>query len=238
LVDVTGPERGRVAEFIAVTRSVEHRTLFVDLERVRQLLYGAGLEFPVVAKPDVGPRGAVRIDDVPALREYLRYCRPGGKFILQQFVPYSGEAALLYARLPSTQSGRVLSLTFRANGHWHDAWRHVTPELEARIDAIARSMREFHYGRFYLRFASTDELMRAENFSVIEITGIGGGANPDCDPSLPLTELYRRLVDQQRIMFLIGEKNRARGFAPVGCTDVLKSLIRQSQFIRRYPASA
>src|SRR5262245_44137744 len=81
LGDVMGPERGRVAEFIAVTRSVEHRTLFADLERIRQLLYGAGLEFPLIAKPDVGPRGAVRIDDVPALREYLRYCRPGGKFI-------------------------------------------------------------------------------------------------------------------------------------------------------------
>ena len=238
LGDVTGPERGRVAEFIAVTRSVEHRTLFADLKRIRQLLCGAGLEFPLIAKPDVGRRGAVRIDDVPALRECLRHCRPGEKFILQQFVPYSGEAALLYARLPGSQSGRILSLTFRADGHWRDAWRHVTPELEARIDAIARGMREFHYGRFYLRFASTDDLMRGDNFSVIEIAGIGGGTNPDCDPSLPLTELYRRLVDQQRIMFLIGAKNRARGFAPVGCTDVLKSLIRQSQFIRRYPASA
>jgi hypothetical protein len=46
------------------------------------------------------------------------------------------------------------------------------------------------------------------------------------------------LADQQRIMFLIGEKNRARGFAPVGCADALKFLIRQSQFGRRYPASA
>ena len=239
LGDVMGPERGRVAEFITVTRSVERRTLFADLERIRQLLCGASLGFPLIAKPDVGRRGAVRLDDVPALREYLRHCRPGEKFILQQFVPYRGEAALLYARLPGSQSGRILSLNFRADSHWCDAWRHVTPELEARIDAIARGMREFHYGRFYLRFDSTDDLMRAKNFSVVEITGISGGrANPDCDPSSPLPELYRRLVDQQRIMFLIGDKNRARGFAPVGCTDVLKSLIRQSQFIRRYPASA
>jgi membrane protein DedA with SNARE-associated domain len=239
LGDVMGPERGRVAEFITVTRSVEHRTLFADLERIRKLLCGASLGFPLIAKPDVGRRGAVRLDDVPALREYLRHCRPGEKFILQQFVPYRGEAALLYARLPGSQSGRILSLNFRADSHWRDAWRHVTPELEARIDAIARGMREFHYGRFYLRFDSTDDLMRGENFSVVEITGISGGrTNPDCDPSLPLPELYRRLVDQQRIMFLIGDKNRARGFAPAGCTDVLKSLIRQSQFIRRSPASA
>ena len=99
-------------------------------------------------------------------------------------------------------------------------------------------MREFHYGRFRLRFASLDALMQGENFSVIEITGVTGRTNPDWDASVPLTERYRRLVDQQRIIFLIGEKNRARGFAPQGWTEIVKSVVRQSQFIRRYPASA
>jgi hypothetical protein len=136
------------------------------------------------------------------------------------------------------RNGRVLSLSFRAGSRWHDASRHVTPELEARLDTIACSMREFHYGRFQLRFASIDELMRGENFSVVEINGIRSGTSRDCVPALPLAEVYRRLADQQRIMFLIGEKNRARGFAPAGCADVLKSLIRQSQVGRRYPASA
>ena len=98
---------------------------------------------------------------------------------MQRCVPYGGEAAALYARLPGAQNGRLLSLSFRTDGRWRDAWRHVTPELEARIDAIARSMREFHYGRFRLRFASPDKLMQGENFSVIEITGITGGRNPD-----------------------------------------------------------
>src|SRR5262249_12940621 len=154
---------------------------------------------------------------------------------LQRFVTHSGEAAVLYARLPGAQTGRILSLTFRTGRQWRDASRHVTPELEARLDAIARSMREFHYGRFRLAFPSIDELMAGENFWVSEITAIEGGTSRDCDPPLPLAEVYRRLADQQRIMFLIGEKNRARGFAPVGCADVLKSLIRQSQLGRRYP---
>jgi hypothetical protein len=201
-------------------------------------LSGAGLAFPLIVKPDVGRQGGTRIDDVPALRDYLRHFPAGEKLVVQRCVPYDGEAAALYARLPGAQNGRLLSLSFRTDGRWRDAWRHVTPELEARIDAIARSMREFHYGRFRLRFASPDELMQGENFSVIEITGITGGRNPDRDASVPLTECYRRLIDQQRIMFLIGERNRARGFAPQGWTDILKSVVRQSQFTRRYPASA
>jgi hypothetical protein len=236
LLDVAANERQWIADFVTVTRSAGPRTLFTDLERARQSLFGAGLAFPLIARPDIGRHGLCRIDDVPALREYLRHFPAGEKLLLQRFVPSSGEAAVLYARLPGAQSGRILSLTFRVGGQWRDASRHVTPEFEVRLDAIARSMREFHYGRFRLRFASTDELMRGENFSVIEINGIGSGTN--CDPPLPLAEACRRLADQQRIMFLIGEKNRARGFAPVGCADVLKSLFRQIQFGRRYPASA
>jgi hypothetical protein len=58
------------------------------------------------------------------------------------------------------------------------------------------------------------------------------------NPAMPLTQIYRRLIDRQRIMFLIGEKNRARGFEPVGCADVLKSLLRHKELGRRYPASA
>src|SRR5262249_14904998 len=100
------------------------------------------------------------------------------------------------------------------------------------------SMREFHYGRFHLRFASIEELTRGENFSVIEINGIRSGTSRDCDPPLPLAEVYRRLADQQRIMFLIGAQNRARRLAPVGCADGHNSLLRPSEAGRRSPASA
>jgi hypothetical protein len=145
---------------------------------------------------------------------------------------------VLYARLPGTRSGRILSLGVCAHGRCRDARRHITPELEVRIDAIARSMREFHYGRFELRFASLDDLERGESFFIVEINGIGGEAIDVRDPLLPLTEIYRRSVDRQRIMFLIGEKNRARGFKPVGCANFLKSLIRRSELGPRFPASA
>ena len=163
---------------------------------------------------------------MPALREYLVDFPAGEKLILQRFVPHAGEVAVLYARLPGAESGRILTLTLRTDGVDRDARHHITPELEARIDAIARSMSEFHYGRFDLRFASIDELMRGENFSIIEISGVCGGADRHCEPVLPLVEVYRRAVDQQRIVFLIGDKNRARGFKPAACADVVKSLIR------------
>jgi membrane protein DedA with SNARE-associated domain len=238
LLDVTASERNWIADCVVVTRSTGPRTLYADLEQARQSLSAAGLPFPLIAKPDSGPRCACRIDDVSALREYLRHFPAGEKLILQRLVPHSGEVTALYARLPGTSSGRLLALTLRTDGLYRDARQHITPELEARLDAVARSMREFHYGRFALRFASIDELMRGENFSIIEISGVSGAANRRCAPALPLAEIYRRAVDQQRIMFLIGDKNRGRGFKPAAWADVVKSLIRESQLSRRTPASA
>jgi hypothetical protein len=238
LLDVAASERSWIADCVVVTRSTGPRTLYADLEQTRQFLSAAGLVFPLIAKPDSGRRCAQRIDDVSALREYLRHVPPGEKLILQRLVSHPGVASALYARLPGASSGRVLSLTLRTDGIDSDARQHITPELEARLDAVARSMREFHYGRFALRFTSIGELMRGENFTVIDISGVDGAADRRCEAALPWAEVYRRAVDQQRIMFLIGDKNRARGFKPAACADVVKSLIRENQPSRRTPASA
>lgn len=237
LLDVAASERRWIADCVVVTRSTGPRTLYADLEQARQSLGAAGLAFPLMAKPDSG-RGACRIEDVAALREYLRHVPGGEKVILQRLVPQTGRVTALYARMPGTSSGRLLSLTLRMDGSYRDARQHITPELEARLDAVARSMREFYYGRFALRFASLDDLMRGENFSIVEIDGVGGADSRCCDPALSLAEIYRRAVDQQRIIFLIGDKNRERGFAPVACADVVKSLLRHNQLRGRTPASA
>ncbi len=304
LFDVAASERRWVADFVVARRSAGLQTVYADLERARASLDAAGLEFPLVAKPDIGCQGygVRRIDDLRALRDYLRDFPSGAKLILQRFVPHAGEAVLLYARLPGAQNGRILSLAFRYYPHvigdgrtrvrdlirkdaraqrkarlhlghdpthqalaegdldrvpaagevvqialigspragslHRDARRFITPQLEARLDAIARSMNEFHYGRFDLRFASAEDLMRGENFSIVEISGIGGEAADAWDPQLPVAEVYRRFVDQQRILFLIGEKNRARGFEPMSCADFIKYLVRRTRLVRRYPASA
>jgi membrane protein DedA with SNARE-associated domain len=237
-LEAAASERRWIADFVSVTRSRAARTLYPDLDRAREALRAGGLGFPLIAKPDIGRHAACRIADIAELREYLRHFPGGEKLILQRLVPHAGKAAVLYARLPGASRGRLLSLTLRTDGICRDARRHITPALEARLDAVARSMREFHCGRFDLRFASIDALERGEDFVIVEICGLGGVLDRAWDPAMPLAEIYRRMIDRQRIMFLIGEKNRARGFEPVGCANVMKSMVRQSQLSRRYPASA
>jgi membrane protein DedA with SNARE-associated domain len=300
--DVTPLERNWIAPYVLVTRDAENAA--DDIARAERAMAANALEFPLIAKPDIGwhGHGVRRIDDSAALASYIANFPLANTLVLQRYVPYPAEAAILYARLPGEAKGRILSLTLRyfphvvgdgrqtvreliasdpraqwksdlhlgtdpthrgvsaidldriaergevvrialignqrAGGLYRDGHRHITAALEARFDAIACSMTEFHYGRFDLRFDTIEGLMRAEDFAIVEINGIGGEAIDCWDPHLGVRECYRRLARQQRLLFQIGNRNRARGFRPTEVGEFVSSLFKQNKLIRRYPASA
>jgi hypothetical protein len=303
LDQVGANERGWIADFIVRRRGAGTEALQSDCDAALRALSEAGIGFPLVAKPDIGwhGHGVCRIDNEAALAGYLRRFPADARLILQRFVPYAGEAAVLYARGPGMQAGRIESLAFRyfphvtgdgrstvreliksdprtrwkkrlhlgedpshcgpsqrqldripaagelvqiafisnqrAGGLYRDAHRYITSALQDRFDRIVRSMPEFHYGRFDIRFESTEALMRGEDFSIVEINGIGGEAIDVWDPQLPVLEAYRRLFAQQRLLFEIGDSNRRRGFRPMGSAGFIGHLVRQTQLIRRLPGS-
>lgn len=84
-------------------------------DEVKAELHQAGLEFPVVAKPDMGQRGSgVRpIYTDEQLHEYLRLFPGDSTICFQKLVPYSQEVGLLYQRLPSEERGRITSITLK-----------------------------------------------------------------------------------------------------------------------------
>jgi hypothetical protein len=302
--DVAPQERSWIADFITVARPQGASDPVTEAAAATVALDARGLSFPLIAKPDIGwhGHGVQRIDSEIQLANYIANFPQGRTLVLQRYVPYAAEAAVLYARLPGEANGHIVSLTLRyfphvvGNGRmttrdlircdpraqWKqtlhlgldsthrgadaldldrvpargevvrialignqragalylDGHRHITNALERRFDAIARSMTEFHYGRFDLRFDNINGLMRAEDFSIVEINGIGGEAIDCWDPSLTVRECYRRLAAQQNLFFAIGQLNRARGYRPTGAGAFLSSLLKQTQLIRRYPASA
>ncbi|MDD1795432.1 ATP-grasp domain-containing protein [Enterovibrio sp. ZSDZ42] len=80
-------------------------------------LHDAGLGFPVVAKPDLGCRGAgVRlVENKAELEDYLRLFPDGARLMLQQKAPYNAEAGVFYVRYPEEKRGRIFSLTLKYN---------------------------------------------------------------------------------------------------------------------------
>ena len=74
-----------------------------------------GLEFPLVAKPDVGCRGAQveLVENLDQLRQFFSHIATGSIILLQALAPYKAEAGIFYIRYPTQNSGHIASLTLK-----------------------------------------------------------------------------------------------------------------------------
>lgn len=137
--------------------------------------------------------------------------------------------------------GELVRLAFigslRVGGLYRDVRERITTTLSRRFDAIARSMPEFYFGRFDIRFESLERLLAGEGFSIIEINGAGAEAIHVWDPEVPLRTVYRELFQAQDLMFEIAARNRARGYRPLGLVRFLRLAQRQHRLLGRYPRS-
>jgi membrane protein DedA with SNARE-associated domain len=139
------------------------------------------------------------------------------------------------------QEGELIRLAFigslRVGGLYRDAGHLITPELTERFDAIAGSMPEFYYGRFDIRFESTDLLKEGKGFQIIEINGAGAEAIQAWDPDVPLFKLYSEFFKAQSLLFRVAALNRKRGYKPMPLIGFLKAIKRQNRLIDSYPAA-
>jgi hypothetical protein len=286
-----------VAPFIRLQRPDEPAT-DTTLERDAALaaLAAAGLSLPVVAKPDLGCRGAgVKLVRTPAdLENYIAAFPSGAAFLLQRLVPHEGEAGIFYCRRPGQKHGRIVSITLKyfphvtgngrstlreliladpragklshlylrrhtarlddvppagesirlafAGSHsrgaiFRNGTHLVTPAMEARFDAIARALPEFHFGRFDVRFEEFAAVQRGEGFTILEINGAGAESTHIWDRSTSLLRAWRDLMRQYRWLFEIGAANRARGFKPMRLAEFMRDYRREKFLTPKYPAT-
>lgn len=110
-----------IATFIVIKRE----QWFDNSADVLHRLETVGIAFPMVAKPDIGLQGyGVRlIQDINQRSDYIASFPTSEKLLLQQDIPYEGEAGVFYARFPDQTVSKAFSLTFRylpyliGNGH-------------------------------------------------------------------------------------------------------------------------
>jgi membrane protein DedA with SNARE-associated domain len=135
--------------------------------------------------------------------------------------------------------GELVRLSFigsiRVGGLYRNASHLITPEMTKRFDEIALSMPEFYFGRFDVRFESTDLLKAGEGFSIIEINGAGSEAISAWDPEVSIFSLYRELFQTQSLLFKVSALNRSRGYKPMSLIEFLKAAKRQNKLIDSYP---
>jgi hypothetical protein len=98
----------------------------------------------------------------------------------------------------------------------------VTPELEARIDEIARSIPGFYVGRFDIRYADRTRFLAAEDLAIVELNGATSESTNIYDPARSLVAAYRTLFRQWSLVFRIGAANRRRGYKPAGAGRLVR----------------
>jgi hypothetical protein len=141
-------------------------------------------------------------------------------------VPGAGEVV----RLSTVGSTRV-------GGLYRDGGACITPQLTEAIDAIARDMPSFHFGRFDVRFDSLAQLGAGRGFTIMEINGAGSEAIQAWDPATGLLRGFRMIFEKQRILFAIGDAMRRRGAATISLALLARLNRRQQRLIALYPPS-
>jgi len=83
------------------------------LEHCLKQMETAKIEFPIIAKPDVGYRGLLvkKIQNQEGLKNYIQQYPID--FVIQEFIEVLNEFGVLYHRLPSAEKGDITSLTFK-----------------------------------------------------------------------------------------------------------------------------
>ncbi len=260
------------------------------------LLQAEGLGFPVVAKPDLGCRGAgVRlVENRGELEEYLRLFPDGARLMLQQKAPYNAEAGVFYVRYPGEERGRIFSLTLKYNpfvtgdgernlaqlidddpragqlSHLYRA-RHedkldlvladgetfrlafagshsrgaifrngnayITDALVDRLDEIFNDFPGYHFGRLDLKFKDIDSLMAGNDFVMLEANGASSEAAHIWDRGATLKDAFSTLLTQYRMLFEIGNKQRALGHQVPTLMELYRAWRKEKALVQDYPST-
>ena len=106
-----------VADFFSVERPdfKDESELQLFKQQMLVTMQAKGLQFPVVAKPDLGCRGVgVKLLRTEAdLVSYLQKFPENASLLIQRYVDLEGEAGVFYCRMPGQRKGRLISLTLK-----------------------------------------------------------------------------------------------------------------------------
>jgi hypothetical protein len=108
--------------------------------------------------------------------------------------------------------------------------------MEERFDAIAKSLPEFHFGRFDVRFSDL-EALRQGRVRIMEVNGAGSEAIEAWDPAFGLRRAFGIIFAKQRTLFRIAAANRRRGHQPIGLWRLAQLHFMQQRLLDAYPPS-
>lgn len=77
------------------------------LDKIKKGMNEQGLNFPIIAKPDIGMRG-MGVKKIYTEQELLKYSTQSSvAYLIQEFVPYTLEVGIFYIRIPGEKKGFI-----------------------------------------------------------------------------------------------------------------------------------
>ena len=139
-------------------------------------------------------------------------------------VPEPGESVSLVAT-----GNHAQGCVFRDGSRW------LTPELEARIDAISRQLPGFCIGRFDVRFESESSFREGHGFQILELNGASAEATHIYDARHSIGFAYATLFRQWDLVYAIGSAQRALGVSTTSVWELCRRWFQARQAARTLP---
>ena len=138
-------------------------------------------------------------------------------------------------------AGEVVPLVFAGNhckgSVFLDGADRITPALTQQVDAVARDIPGFHFGRIDVRYGSEAALRQGQDVTIIEVNGVGSEATHIWDARCTLWDAYRSQFTHYRAAWEIGRANRAAGHRSSGLRAMFRAWRNQTRLMASYPAN-
>ena len=118
---------------------------------------------------------------------------------------------------------------FRDGMHLH------TEAMERVFDAISQRLSGFFIGRYDVRYENEEDLKAGRNFQIVELNGATSEATSIYDARNSIFAAYRTLFEQWRLVFAIGEINKAAGYASTSPKTLWRNWRQYSTAAVSYP---
>jgi pimeloyl-ACP methyl ester carboxylesterase/membrane protein DedA with SNARE-associated domain len=102
----------------------------------------------------------------------------------------------------------------------------ATPELCAAINALARHLSDFHFGKFQVRCPSREDFRTGQNLRIIGVAGVKAAGSAIRDPRRTLADACAQTRLQWETCFAIGTVLYRRGIKPARWKTVLRGWFR------------
>ncbi|MBL0881972.1 MAG: D-alanine--D-alanine ligase [Chitinophagaceae bacterium] len=111
---------------------------------------------------------------------------------------------------------------------------HLADEkLNAIIDALAKQIKGFYYGRMDIRYESIDLLRAGKSFMIVELNGSGSEPTHIYDPKHSVFYAWREIARHWKIMCKISILNHAKGVPYMTRTEGLAMLKANAALIKK-----